>query len=113
VKLITAIIQPDMLDDAMQAAVAAGARGMTVTEVRGFGQQYGYREHAARPARQQALILPKVRIDTVVQDEDAGAVADVMAKSVRSGAIGDGKIWICDVERVLRVRTGDRDRDAV
>jgi nitrogen regulatory protein PII len=61
VKLITAIIQPGMLGSAMQAAVAAGARGMTVTEVRGFGQQYGYREQAARQARQQALILPKVR----------------------------------------------------
>lgn len=112
-KLITAVVQPDMLDDAMQAAVAAGARGMTVTEVRGFGRQYGYREDGARPARQEALILPKVRLDAVVQDEDARTVADMIAKSVRSGAIGDGKIWICDVESVLRVRTGERDRDAV
>jgi nitrogen regulatory protein P-II 1 len=112
VKLITAIIQPGMLDSAIQAAVASGARGMTVTEVRGFGQQYGYREQAAPQARQQALILPKVRIDAVVQDEDAEAVADMIAKSVRSGAIGDGKIWVCDVERVTRIRTGECGQDA-
>ena len=80
--------------------------------VRGFGQQYGHRG-TVRPADQQALILPKLRIDAVVYDEVAGQVTDAIAKSVNMGTVGDGKIWICDVESVLRVRTGERDRDAV
>jgi nitrogen regulatory protein PII len=112
-RLITAIVQPDKLDNAMRAAVQAGARGLTVTEVRGFGQQFGYRNETARSARPDALILPKVRIDVVVQDEAARAVADTIATAVRTGTIGDGKIWVSDVDGVLRIRTGECDRDAV
>ncbi len=111
-KLVTAVIRPEKLDELMRAVTDAGARGLTVTEVRGFGQQYGYRE-AVEGANQRALVLPKLRVDAVVQDEAAGPVADAIAKSVNTGTIGDGKIWICDVESVLRVRTGERDRDAV
>ena len=75
-------------------------------------RQYG---HIApgRSADQNAFVLPKLRIDVLVQDESAGPVADVIAKSVNTGAIGDGKIWICPVDGILRVRTGERDRDAV
>jgi nitrogen regulatory protein P-II 1 len=82
-----------------------------VAEVHGFGQQYGHM--APGGSDQTAFILPKLRIDVLVQDESAGPVADAIAKSVNTGAIGDGKMWICPVDSVLRVRTGERDRDAV
>ena len=110
-KLITAVVRPGKLDDVMDAVSGAGARGLTVTEVRGFGQQYGHMEPGA--ADRNALVLPKLRVDVLVQDESAGPVTDAIAKSVGTGAIGDGKIWVCPVDSVLRVRTGERDRDAV
>jgi nitrogen regulatory protein PII len=112
VKLITAVIRAGKLDDVTRCAVNAGARGMTVTEVRGFGQQYGHLGEAC-PAERATLLLPKLRIDVVVQDQQATAVADAIAKSVRTGAIGDGKIWMCGVDGALRVRTGERDKDAI
>jgi nitrogen regulatory protein P-II 1 len=112
VRLITAIVQPDKLDEVMQAAAGAGAGGLTVTEVRGFGQQYGHRTTVG-PAGRRALVLPKLRIDAVVQDEAVEAVTDAIAKSVHTGTIGDGKIWVCAVQSALRVRTGERDQDAV
>jgi nitrogen regulatory protein PII len=111
-KLITAVVQPGKLADVIRAVTEADGGGLTVTEVRGFGQQYGHRG-TIRPADWQTLVLPKLRIDAVVQDEAAAPVADAIAKSVNTGTIGDGKIWVCDVESVLRVRTGERDRDAV
>ena len=111
-KLITAIVKPDKLDDVTRAVTSAGAGGLTVTEVQGFGQQYGHLS-AVRPADREILVLPKLRIDVVVQDEAAGPVADAIAKSVNTGAIGDGKIWVSPVDSVLRVRTGERDRNAV
>ena len=111
-KLITAAVKPDKLDHVMQAISSAGAKGLTVTEVHGFGQQYGHMA-PGRPADQNAFVLPKLRVDVLVQDESAGPVADAIAKSVNTGVIGDGKIWICPVDGVLRVRTGERDRDAV
>ncbi len=107
-KLITAIVKPERLDDVTRAVTDAGARGMTVTEVRGFGQQYGHLA-AAAPADPAVLMLPKLRVDVVVQDAAAGLVAEAIAKSVNTGAIGDGKIWVCPVDSVLRVRTGERD----
>lgn len=108
VKLITAIVKPERLDDVTLAVTGAGARGMTVTEVRGFGQQYGY-QAAVHPADRPILMLPKLRVDVIVADEAAGPVADAIAKSVNTGTIGDGKIWVCPVDSVLRVRTGERD----
>ena len=110
-KLITAIVRAEKLDDATRAAINAGARGMTVTEVRGFGQQYG--QMALADPAAPAVLLPKVRLDVVVQDEQAAVVAGAIAKSAATGAIGDGKIWVCPVDGALRVRTGDRDRDAL
>jgi nitrogen regulatory protein P-II 1 len=112
VKVITAIVRPDRVDDVARDLINAGARGMTVTEVLGFGQQHG---HAAgvSAAPGGPVLLPKVRIDVVVQDREAATVAEAIAKSARTGAIGDGKIWVCPVDRALRVRTGDRDDDAV
>jgi nitrogen regulatory protein P-II 1 len=112
VKLITAIVRAGKLEEVTRAVINAGARGMTATEVRGFGQQYGHVPEAY-PAERPALLLPKLRVDVVVQDQEAAAVADAIAKSVRSGAIGDGKIWVCPVDAAVRVRTDERDRDAV
>jgi nitrogen regulatory protein PII len=112
VKVITAVVRAEKLDDVTHAVTDAGARGMTVTEVRGFGQQYGHVPGAA-PVDRTALLLPKFRVDVVVQDHEAKAVADAIAQSARTGAIGDGKIWVCPVDSALRVRTGERDYDAV
>ena len=112
VKLITAIVKPEKLDDVMRAVTNAGARGLTVTEVRGFGQQYGHLA-AIDQDDQGILVLPKLRIDVVAQDQAAGLVADAIAKAVNTGTIGDGKIWVCPVDSVLRVRTGERDDEAV
>lgn len=111
-KLITAIVKPEKLDDVTRAVTDAGAHGLTVTEARGFGQQYGHLT-AVHPDEREILLLPKLRIDVVVQDQAAIQVADAIAKSVNTGTIGDGKIWVCPVDSVLRVRTGERDRNAV
>lgn len=111
-KLITAVIKGDKFDDVVRAATDAGAHGLTETAVRGFGQQYGHLS-AAPPAGSPPLMLPKLRLELVVNDEVVDAVVDAIAKSVNTGTIGDGKIWICDVEHALRVRTGQRDRDAL
>lgn len=113
-KLITAVVKPEKLEDVTRAVTGAGARGMTITEVRGFGQQYGHQHlDEFQPWDREILMLPKLRVDIVVQDQDADAVRDAIAKCVRTGTIGDGKIWVCPVESALRVRTGERDRDAV
>ena len=87
-KLITAIVKPERLDDVTRAVTDAGAHGMTVTEVRGFGQQYG---HAVHPDDRQVLMLPKLRIDVAAEDQLADLVVDAIAKSVNTGTIGDGK----------------------
>jgi nitrogen regulatory protein P-II 1 len=112
VKLITAVIRPEMFEDVTHAIIDAGARGMTVAEVRGFGQQYG-QVPEAYPAHHSPLLLRKLRIDVVVENQQAGLMMDAIAKSVRTGAIGDGKIWACPVTGALRVRTVDRDHSAV
>ncbi len=111
-KLITAVVQPDKLEDVMRAVSDSGARGLTATEVRGFGQQFGHMS-IARQADSRVLVLPKLRIEVLVQDELAEQVADAIAKSVNTGTVGAGKIWVCPVDGALRVRTGERDRDAV
>ncbi len=111
-KLITAVVKPDKLDDVVRTVAAAGGAGLTVSEVMGFGQQYGHHATAALED-QSAMVLPKIRIDVLVQDEQAEVVTDAIAKAVNTGSIGDGKIWVCPVESALRVRTGERDRAAV
>ena len=111
-KLVTAVVRPHTLDDVMRAVTTAGARGLTVTQVRGFGQQYGHMR-PGQPADAEALVLPKIRIDVVVNDELVATVTEAIAKSVSTGIIGDGKIWVSPVESALRIRTGDRDREAV
>jgi nitrogen regulatory protein PII len=111
-KLITAVVKLDMLDDVIRAVSAVGARGMTVTDVRGFGQQYGHHEKD-RPADASVLVLPKLRVDVLTSDELAQPLTEAIAKAVNTGAIGDGKIWISPVESALRVRTGELDLDAI
>ena len=115
-KLITAIIRAEKLDEVIEALMNHRVHGLTVTEVRGFGRQFG------RPAPgadidlglpRSVVLLPKVRLDLVVPDDNADALADVVAKHARTGVIGDGKLWVSDVGSVLRVRTGDRDIAAI
>jgi nitrogen regulatory protein P-II 2 len=111
-KLITAIVKPDKLDDLIQAVSNAGAQGLTVTEVRGFGRQYGHLG-SLRPADQKVLILPKVRLDILAANHTVEPITEAIAKTVNTGTIGDGKIWVCPVTSALRVRTGERDWEAV
>jgi nitrogen regulatory protein P-II 1 len=117
-KLITAIVRPEKLDELILALIAQGVRGVTVTEVRGFGQQYGQRVGAVTRATGRAnghvaVLLAKVRLDLVVLDDDAETVVEAIAKHARTETIGDGKIWVTPVDSALRVRTGERDRAAV
>jgi nitrogen regulatory protein P-II 1 len=112
VKLITAIVKPFKLDDVKTALKDAGVTGMTVTEVQGFGRQSGHTE-VYRGAEYTIDFVPKVRIDVLVDVTDAERVADAIAASARTGKIGDGKIWITEVDRVMRIRTGEADADAL
>lgn len=116
-KLVTAIVKPDVLENVIEAVVDSGAHGLTVTEVRGFGRQYGQLAAgwaAAGVTRQrQVALLPKIRLDVVVSGDDCETVVEAIAKCVNTGTIGDGKIWVSPVDAVLRVRTGERNRDAV
>jgi nitrogen regulatory protein P-II 1 len=111
-KQITAVVRPDKLDAVARAVEQAGARGLTATEVRGFGQEYGHMS-TVMPADRLALVQPELRIDVLTPDELAGPVTEAIATAVNTGAIGDGKIWVCEVSSVLRIRTGERDREAV
>jgi nitrogen regulatory protein P-II 1 len=111
-KLITAVLRPETLDEVVRVVTGIGARGLTATEVLGFGQQHGHL--AAHPEEDAGVaLLPKVRLDIVVNDEDAGVLLDAIVKSARTGAIGDGKLWISPVESAVRIRTGERDAAAV
>jgi succinyl-CoA synthetase alpha subunit/nitrogen regulatory protein PII len=98
VKLLTEVIRPEKLDDAMAAVTDARVGGLTVTEVRGFGKQYGHIDPADRLAERRVLILPKLRLDLVVRDEAAESVARAIAKAVGVGEVGDGKIWVRQAE---------------
>jgi nitrogen regulatory protein P-II 1 len=111
-KLITAVLRPETLDEVVRVVTGIGARGLTATEVLGFGRQHG---HLAAHLEEDAgaALLPKVRLDIVVNDEDAGVLLDAIVKSARTGAIGDGKLWISPVESAVRIRTGERDAAAV
>ena len=115
-KLITAVIRAEKLNEVIEALTDHRVHGVTVTEVRGFGRQFGQPAPGIDPdlgLPRSVALLPKVRLDLVVPDDDADALAEVMAKHARTGMIGDGKIWVSDVDSVLRVRTGDRDLAAL
>jgi len=115
-KLITAIIRAEKLNEVIEALMDHRVHGLTVTEVRGFGRQFGQPAPGIDPdlgLPRSVALLPKVRLELVVLDDDADALAEVVAKHARTGMIGDGKIWVSDVGSVLRVRTGDRDLAAL
>jgi nitrogen regulatory protein P-II 1 len=117
-KLITAIIKSEKLDELVGVLIDSRVRGLTVSEVRGFGRQFGEPAHGADidlglPGARKAALLPKIRLDLVVLDDDADTLVEILAKQARTDTIGDGKIWVTTVDSVLRVRTGDRDQAAV
>lgn len=111
-KLVTAIIKPHKLDDVKAALKDAGITGMTVEEVKGFGRQGGKTE-VYRGAEYVVDLLPKVRIEAVVADGRADEVADLIVEAARTGKIGDGKVWVTTVDRIIRIRTGELGDDAV
>jgi len=111
-KLITAIVQPFTLDDVRHAVEAAGVLGMTVAEVQGYGRQRGHTE-VYRGAEYAVDFVPKVRVEVVVDDEFVQRVVEAIIGVARTGKIGDGKIWISPVESLVRIRTGERDHDAL
>jgi nitrogen regulatory protein P-II 1 len=112
VKLITAVVKPFRLDDIKDALKGAGIAGITVTEVQGFGRQAGHTE-VYRGTEYQIDFVPKVSIELVVEDGDADRLVDLIVESARTGKIGDGKIWVTPVERLVRIRTGEQGSDAL
>jgi nitrogen regulatory protein P-II 1 len=111
-KLLTAVIKPFKLDDVRGALEKFGVHGMTVSEASGYGRQRGHTE-VYRGAEYTVDLVPKVRIEVLVDDPDSADVLEVVIKAAQTGKIGDGKVWIVPVETVARVRTGERDVDAL
>jgi len=111
-KLVTAVIKPFKLDEVRAALLAFGVNGMTVSESSGYGRQRGHTE-VYRGAEYTVELLPKVRLEILVDDEDAEDVVDVIVRAARTGKIGDGKVWQIPVESVVRVRTGERGPEAL
>jgi len=111
-QLITAIVKPFKLDDVKDALKAIGVQGITVSEVRGFGRQGGHTE-TYRGAEYKIDFVPKVRLEIVVNDSQVDAVVDAIKSSAATGKIGDGKIWVSNVDRIIRIRTGEEGSDAV
>ncbi len=112
VKLIMATIKPFKLDEVREALTAAGVRGMMVTEIKGFGAQSGHTE-TYRGAEYVVNYVPKVKLEIAVSDGMADTVVDTIAKTARTGKIGDGKIFVLDLQAAMRVRTGDTNDDAL
>ena len=111
-KLITAVIKPFKLDDAREALSEIGVRGITVTEVKGFGRQKGHTE-LYRGAEYVVDFLPKVKVEVVVKDADVERCIEAIVRAAKTGKIGDGKIFVTAVEQVVRIRTGELNEDAV
>jgi len=111
-KMITAIIKPFKLDDVKDALAEAGITGLTITEVRGYGRQKGHTE-LYRGAEYNVDFVPKTEIKTTVTSEQLDTVVDAIVKAARTDKVGDGKIFVTDVERVIRIRTGEEDADAL
>jgi nitrogen regulatory protein P-II 1 len=109
-KLVTAIIKPFKLEEVKLALENLGIQGLTVSEVSGFGRQRGHTE-VYRGAEYTVDLVPKVRVEVLVRD--ATKVVEAMVEAARTGKIGDGKVWVTEVETVVRVRTGERDDDAL
>jgi len=111
-KQITAVIKPFKLDDVKAALEVLGVQGLTVSEVQGFGRQRGHTE-VYRGAEYTVDFVPKVRVDVVVSDGDVDKLVQAIVEAARTGKIGDGKVWVTPVESLIRVRTGERDADAI
>ncbi len=112
VHLVTAVIKPFKLEEVKDALRGIGIQGITVDEVKGVGRQGGHTE-TYRGAEYRVDLLPKIRIEVVVEDEQSTEVIDAIIESARTGQIGDGKIWVTTVDELVRVRTGERGADAI
>jgi nitrogen regulatory protein P-II 1 len=111
-KKIEAIIKPTKLEEVKKALEEIGIHGMTVTEVRGFGQQKGYIE-VYRGKEYEVRFLPKIKVELIVKDDEVEKVVNAIIRAARTGKVGDGKIFVYPVEEVIRIRTGERGEDAV
>jgi nitrogen regulatory protein PII len=111
-KLITAVIKPFKLDDVKTAIEQVGVVGLTISDVRGFGRQGGHSE-TYRGAEYQIDFVPKTKLEIIVDDESVSAVVEALTRSAATGKIGDGKVWVTNVEDVVRIRTGERGPEAI
>ena len=111
-KLVTAIIKPFKLDDVRESLSEIGVQGITVTEVKGFGRQKGHTE-LYRGAEYVVDFLPKVKIDVAIDDKDLDRVIEAITKAANTGKIGDGKIFVVNLEQAIRICTGETDTDAI
>jgi nitrogen regulatory protein P-II 1 len=111
-KLVTGVVKPFKLDDVREALKKVGVQGMTIGEVQGFGRQRGHTE-VYRGAEYQVEFVPKVRFEVLVDDSHADEVVEAMTNAARTGKIGDGKIWVTPLSEIVRVRTGERDSEAL
>ncbi len=111
-KMIVAVIKPSRLDNALEAVAAAGASGLTVTEVRGYGRQKGKTE-IYRGAEYEVKLLPKVKLEVAVSEDILDKVVEAISRAANTGKIGDGKVFVLDLEAALRIRTGERDAAAI
>jgi nitrogen regulatory protein P-II 1 len=111
-KMVEAIVKPFKLDEVKEALTKAGIQGMTVEEVKGFGRQKGHTE-LYRGAEYSVDFLPKVKIQILVDDDSASKVVAIITDSAKTGKIGDGKIFVSNVEEVIRIRTGEKGADAI
>lgn len=111
-KKVEAIVRPVKVENVKDALIRDGFHGMTVTETRGFGRQKGHKE-TYRGAEYMIDLIPKVKIEVAVDDDDVHKVVDIIVQAARSGAIGDGKIFVSDLNEVVRIRTGETGKDAL
>lgn len=111
-KLVTAVIKPHKVDEVKDALRAVGVKGITVTEVKGFGRQGGHTE-TYRGAEYTIEFTPKVKLEVIVDSDDVGTVTEAIQTTAGTGQIGDGKIWVVDVDGIIRIRTGEKGRDAI
>ena len=111
-KLVVAVLKPFKLDEVKEVIKKLGVQGMTLTEAQGYGRQRGHTE-VYRGAEYQVEFVPKIRVEVLVEDDRAEEVVDALVTSTATGKIGDGKVWVVPVETVVRVRTGERGKDAL
>ena len=111
-RLVTAVIKPFKLDEVRAALTAFGVHGLTVSQASGYGRQRGHTE-VYRGAEYTVDLVPKVRLEVLVDDDDLDDIVEVIVRAARTGKIGDGKVWSIPVETVIRVRTGERGREAL